>query len=128
MREQPTLDRFGAAILIAAAVGPLLGLLGTVTGMISTFDVITEYGNGNPKLLAGGISEALVTTEFGLMVAIPMLLIGNMLSGWAQRIKDDIDSAALRVSNIATGNDVQELTSDRPSLDSAGPAELAPAE
>jgi biopolymer transport protein ExbB len=128
MREQPTLDRFGATILIAAAVGPLLGLLGTVTGMISTFDVITEFGNGNPKLLAGGISEALVTTEFGLLVAIPMLLIGNMLSGWAQRIKDDIDGAALRVSNIASGNDVRDLTGERPSLDAGGTPSLAPAE
>jgi biopolymer transport protein ExbB len=129
MREQPTLDRFGAAIMIAAAVGPLLGLLGTVTGMISTFDVITEYGNSNPKLLAGGISEALVTTEFGLLVAIPMLLIGNLLSGWAQRIKDDIDGAALRVTNIANGNDVRHAA-ERPSLagGGGGSPELAPAE
>jgi biopolymer transport protein ExbB len=127
MREQPTLDRFGSMIVIAAAVGPLLGLLGTVTGMIATFDVITEFGNSNPKLLAGGISEALVTTEFGLMVAIPMLLIGNLLSGWSQRIKDDIDGAALRVSNIASGNDVVEM--ERGSrVDSAVPPQLAPAE
>lgn len=114
LREQPTLDRFGAAILIAAAVGPLLGLLGTVTGMIATFDVITEFGNSNPKLLAGGISEALVTTEFGLFVAIPALLLGNILGGWAQRIKDDIDASALRLTNIAAGNDVQEMAREEP--------------
>ncbi len=114
LREQPTLDRFGPAILIAAAVGPLLGLLGTVTGMIATFDVITEFGNSNPKLLAGGISEALVTTEFGLFVAIPALLLGNLLGGWAQRIKDDIDASALRLTNIAAGNDVQEMARAEP--------------
>ena len=61
--EEAALDRFGTLILVIAAVAPLLGLLGTVTGMISTFDVITEFGTGNPKLLSGGISEALVTTE-----------------------------------------------------------------
>ncbi len=124
MREQPALDRFGSTILIAAAVGPLLGLLGTVTGMISTFDIITEYGNGNPKLLAGGISEALVTTELGLLVAIPALLLGNMLGGWASRIKDDLDSAALRITNIASGDDIADLTREPP----ARVPELAPAE
>ncbi len=128
LTEQPSIDRFGSLILIAAAVAPLLGLLGTVTGMISTFDVITEYGNSNPKLLAGGISEALVTTEFGLIVAIPALLIGNLLNGWAQKIKDDIDSAALRVTNIANGNDVKNLSDEEVDTPSAPPALLAPAE
>ena len=65
--EEAALDRFGTLILVIAAVAPLLGLLGTVTGMISTFDVITEFGTGNPKLLSGGISEALVTTELGFV-------------------------------------------------------------
>lgn len=126
LREQPALDRFSSTILVAAAVAPLLGLLGTVTGMISTFDVITEYGNGNPKLLAGGISEALVTTELGLIVAIPALLLGNLLNGWAQSIKDDIDGAALRVTNIATGNDIDDLA--EPATPPPAPAQLAPAE
>lgn len=103
LHEQPHLDRFGSAILVCAAVGPLLGLLGTVTGMIATFDVITEFGTGNPKLLSGGISEALITTELGLIVAIPALLVGNLLTGWAENIKDAMDKSALRVTNIATG-------------------------
>lgn len=103
LRETPRIDRFGAAILVVAAVAPLLGLLGTVTGMIATFDIITEFGTGNPKLLSGGISVALVTTELGLIVAIPTLMFGNLLSGWGSRIKEDLDKSALRISNVATG-------------------------
>jgi biopolymer transport protein ExbB len=109
LHEQPFLDRFGSTILVLASVAPLLGLLGTVTGMISTFDVITEYGTGNPKLLSGGISEALITTELGLIVAIPALLFGNMLGGWAESIKVAMDKAALRVTNLAAGIRVASL-------------------
>jgi len=100
LHETPYLERFESAIMVFAAVAPLLGLLGTVTGMISTFDVITEFGTGDPKLLSGGISEALITTQLGLAVAIPTLLIGNLLSGWSERIKTGMENAALRVSNI----------------------------
>ena len=71
--------------------------------MIATFDIITEFGTGNPKLLSGGISIALVTTELGLVVAIPALLLGNLLSGWAENIKGAMDKAALRITNIASG-------------------------
>jgi biopolymer transport protein ExbB len=99
LHESGHLNRFGSFIMVIAAVAPLLGLLGTVTGMISTFDVITEFGTGDPKLLSGGISIALVTTELGLIVAIPTLLFGNLLSSWGERIKDDMEKAALRVSN-----------------------------
>lgn len=99
LHESSTLNRFGAIILVIAGVAPLLGLLGTVTGMITTFDIITEFGTGDPKLLSGGISIALVTTELGLAVAIPMLLLGNILSGWAESIKDDMEKGALRVIN-----------------------------
>ena len=111
LHEVPTLDRFGSAILVAASVAPLLGLLGTVTGMISTFDIITEFGTGDPKLLSGGISEALVTTELGLIVAIPALLIGTLLSGYADRIKDAMETSALRVANRYERRDDDE---DRP--------------
>ena len=100
LHETGHLDRFGGFILVIAAVSPLLGLLGTVTGMIATFEVITEFGTGDPKLLSGGISTALVTTELGLIVAIPTLLVGNLLSGWANNIKDDMEQAALRVTNL----------------------------
>ena len=90
LHESPVLNRFGAIIIVIAAVTPLLGLLGTVTGMISTFDIITEFGTGDPKLLSGGISVALVTTQLGLVVAIPALILRNLLSGWSNRIKDDM--------------------------------------
>lgn len=98
------LDRFGALILVMAAVAPLLGLLGTVTGMISTFDIITEFGTGDPKLLSRGISEALITTKLGLIVAIPTLLVGNLFGGWSSKIKVMLEREALRLSNIAFKN------------------------
>lgn len=99
LHESGHLNRFGSFIMVIAAVAPLLGLLGTVTGMIQTFDIITEFGTSDPKLLSGGIATALVTTELGLIVAIPMLLLGNLMGGWAERIKDDMEQAALRVVN-----------------------------
>ncbi len=101
LHESGTLNRFGSFIMVIAAVAPLLGLLGTVTGMIATFDVITEFGTGDPKLLSGGIATALVTTELGLVVAIPTLIFGNLLGGWSNRIKDEMEKAALHVTNLA---------------------------
>jgi biopolymer transport protein ExbB len=103
LHESAHLNRFGAFIIVIAAVAPLLGLLGTVTGMISTFDIITEFGTGDPKLLSSGISIALVTTEVGLAVAIPALIFGNLLSGWAESIKDEMEKAALHVMNLYKG-------------------------
>ncbi|MCB9727533.1 MAG: MotA/TolQ/ExbB proton channel family protein [Deltaproteobacteria bacterium] len=100
LAETPRVERFGAALGVFAAVAPLLGLLGTVTGMISTFDIITEHGTGDPKLLSGGISEALVTTELGLMVAIPALLLGTLLSGQANGLLGRLERMALRILNI----------------------------
>jgi biopolymer transport protein ExbB len=100
LNESAHLNRFGAFILVLAAVAPLLGLLGTVTGMIQTFDIITTFGTGDPKLLSAGISVALVTTELGLAVAIPALMLGHLLSGWSERIKDEMEKAALRVTNL----------------------------
>lgn len=100
LHESSVLNRFGAFIIVIAAVSPLLGLLGTVTGMIATFDIITEFGTGDPKLLSGGISTALVTTQLGLVVAIPILIMGNLLSGWSNRIKDEMEKSALKVVNI----------------------------
>jgi len=100
LNESTQIDKFGSFVLVIAAVAPLMGLLGTVTGMIQTFEVITEFGTGDPKLLSGGISAALVTTMQGLIVAIPLLLIGNLLSGWAQSIKDSMEQNALHIVNL----------------------------
>ena len=74
LKEMPNLTKGLLFIKVIAAVAPLMGLLGTVTGMIKTFQVITLYGAGDPKLMAGGISQALMTTVLGLCVAIPMVL------------------------------------------------------
>ena len=68
LEEKSKLDRFSSAIVVIAAVAPLLGLLGTVTGMISTFEIITEHGTGDPKMLSSGISEALITTQLGWLL------------------------------------------------------------
>lgn len=97
--EQPTIERFGALILVVAAVAPLLGLLGTVTGMIATFEIITELGTGDPAKLSGGIGEALITTQLGLVVAIPAVLLGNVLKGRQEDVLRQLDHAALEAVN-----------------------------
>jgi biopolymer transport protein ExbB len=99
LRETPVIDRFASALVVITAGAPLLGLLGTVTGMIATFDVITEHGTGNPKLMSAGIAEALVCTALGLAVAIPTLLIGNVLASVAGNIKNTLDRGALATLN-----------------------------
>ena len=98
--------------MVIAAVAPLLGLLGTVTGMISTFEIITEHGTGDPKMLSGGISEALITTQLGLVVAIPMLLLGNMLKGWSEGVFGKLESTVLRL--------IAEKTQSIPSMNYMG--------
>ena len=80
LREIPRLERWQGSIKVIAAVAPLLGLLGTVTGMIATFQAITLFGTGDPKLMAGGISQALVTTVLGLAVAIPLVLLHSVVA------------------------------------------------
>jgi biopolymer transport protein ExbB len=103
--ELPAIERFSATIIITAAVAPLLGLLGTVTGMIGTFEVITELGTGDPKMLSGGISEALITTQMGLIVAIPAVLLGNTLKGQADAVVARLERSALRVVNMLAGDE-----------------------
>ena len=86
-------------IAITAATAPLLGLLGTVAGMIRTFNVITVSGTGDAKPLAGGISEALITTLFGLVVAIPALIIHALLSRRCQGIAQTTEKLGLTLVN-----------------------------
>jgi biopolymer transport protein ExbB len=84
LKETPRLEQWQGAIKIIAAVAPLLGLLGTVIGMIDTFQAITLYGTGDPRLMADGISKALVTTMLGLIVAIPMVLLHSMIASMSK--------------------------------------------
>ncbi|GAB4573253.1 MAG: MotA/TolQ/ExbB proton channel family protein [Rhodothalassiaceae bacterium] len=86
LKETPALERGLTMIKLISAVAPLLGLLGTVTGMIATFQAITLFGTGDPKLMANGISQALVTTVEGLIVAIPTLLLHSFVAGMSKRV------------------------------------------
>jgi|TARA_B110000438_G_scaffold258553_1_gene267340 biopolymer transport protein ExbB len=92
LKEMPDLTKGLLFIKVIAAVAPLMGLLGTVTGMIKTFQVITLYGAGDPKLMAGGISQALMTTVLGLVVAIPMVLLHTLVSGQSRKIVNILQS------------------------------------
>ncbi len=82
-------------IAVLAAIAPLLGLLGTVTGMIGTFEVMSIFGTGNAKAMAGGISEALITTETGLIVAIPGLYMHHFLSRRVTNLQQRVAAAGL---------------------------------
>lgn len=86
LKETPALEKWQNAIKILAAVAPLMGLLGTVTGMIVTFQSITLFGTGDPKLMAGGISQALVTTVLGLVVAIPLVLLHAVVAARSKEL------------------------------------------
>jgi len=86
LKDVPKLERGLSTIKILASVAPLLGLLGTVVGMIATFQAITLFGTGDPKLMAGGISQALVTTVLGLVVAVPLVILHSMLNGRSRRL------------------------------------------
>lgn len=114
IRETAGLNRMLWAIKLVAVASPLLGLLGTVTGMIQTFQAITLFGAGDPKLMAGGISEALVTTMLGLTVAIPLVLVHAALANQANRLSDRLEEgsagliarqaeAKLKAEEVASG-------------------------
>jgi biopolymer transport protein ExbB len=85
LKETPSLEKRLAIIKILAGIAPLLGLLGTVTGMIATFQSITLFGAGDPKLMAGGISQALITTVLGLTAAIPLILLHSVVASKSKR-------------------------------------------
>lgn len=101
LNEVPPLRRGLSVLAVGAAVSPLLGLLGTVTGMIHTFRLIAVFGTGDPRLLSGGISEALVTTEAGLVVAIPLLLLHAFLSRRVRAISESLEKSAVSFLNAA---------------------------
>ncbi|MBU0675019.1 MAG: MotA/TolQ/ExbB proton channel family protein [Proteobacteria bacterium] len=100
IREGRYFERYLPTLSVLGAIAPLLGLLGTVTGMISTFQSITIYGTGDPRMMAGGISEALITTMLGLTVAIPIMFFHNFLSRRGFNIIDDIEEKAVTLVNM----------------------------
>ena len=94
LRELPALNAMLPMLKIVSVVAPLLGLLGTVTGMIVPFQALTLYGAGDPKLMAGGISEALVTTMLGLIVAIPLVFLHAWVASSSKRVVEVLDEQA----------------------------------
>jgi biopolymer transport protein ExbB len=92
--QLPSLERHLAALAVLGGVAPLLGLLGTVTGMIHTFRLVTIFGTGDARLLSGGISEALITTEFGLAIAIPVLLVHAYLVRRVRGVVAELEQTA----------------------------------
>ncbi len=94
LQEAPKLD-FGLNFLkLLAGIAPLLGLLGTVTGMIITFDQITLFGTGDPKLMAGGISQALITTVLGLITAVPIMFLHSFCTGFSRSVQATLEEQA----------------------------------
>ena len=91
LKELPKLQRGMSILALLAAVAPLLGLLGTVTGIIETFQSITLFSTGDPRAMSDGISQALVTTVMGLVVAIPLLLLHSFISGKSNSIVQVLD-------------------------------------
>ncbi|MBO5423731.1 MAG: MotA/TolQ/ExbB proton channel family protein [Fibrobacteraceae bacterium] len=92
------------SISVAASVAPLLGLLGTVSGMVHTFEIIEMFGFGNPVLLADGISEALLTTQAGLLVAFPLMLAYNHLSSRIERMEQEVWGEILKFEKVLQEN------------------------
>jgi biopolymer transport protein ExbB len=102
LAQVPALERFLGVLAVGTGAAPLLGLLGTVTGMIHTFRLITVFGTGDARLLSSGISEALITTEVGLVIAIPTLLCHAYLSRRVRRMVGMVQEAAAAFVNGVT--------------------------
>ena len=109
IKEKPKLERFIPLMKIIAVAAPLLGLLGTVIGMIVTFQSITLFGTGDPKLMAGGISQALITTVLGLLVALPTLFFHSVTNSIAKNILHTLEeqSAGLIAERMEQEHDVR---------------------
>jgi len=99
-RLRRVLHRRLSVIAVLAAIAPLLGLLGTVLGMIQTFEVIALFGTSNAKAMAGGISVALITTQTGLLVAIPGMFISGTLSRRADRLESGLNELSLALGRV----------------------------
>lgn len=121
------LESLLSLVSICAASAPLLGLLGTVTGIINTFKLITVFGSGDVKTLSGGISEALITTEYGLIVAIPSLLIHAFLSRRVRGVINKMESAGVALINQLSKTPVVsgESNDEKPSVPSGSPSAVS---
>lgn len=108
MRETPALERWQGILKVFAALAPLLGLLGTVVGMIVTFQQLTLFGTGDPKLMAGGISQALMTTVLGLIVAIPLVLLYSMVSSISRSLTDLLEEQSVGLAARRAAQDAGE--------------------
>ena len=104
MRETPKLERFQGLLKVIAGVAPLMGLLGTVVGMIKTFQTITLFGTGDPKLMADGISQALVTTVEGLVVAIPLVFLHSIIASRSTELIEILEEQSAGMVARATEN------------------------
>ncbi|USD38321.1 MotA/TolQ/ExbB proton channel family protein [Ferrimonas sp. SCSIO 43195] len=110
LKELPRLERFLPFLAMLGAVTPLLGLLGTVTGMIDTFEVIHIAGTGDPRMMSGGISTALITTMLGLAIAIPIMLLHSVLNRQVEHIIGDMEEKAVALTNIIQREDLSLRT------------------
>jgi biopolymer transport protein ExbB len=99
-KQMARFERFLPTLNILGAISPLLGLLGTVTGMITMFRVITLFGTGDPRSMSGGISEAPVTTQLGLAVAIPILLVHHLLERRLETLLTDMDEKSVALTSM----------------------------
>ena len=115
LKETAKIEGFLWLIKVVSAVAPLMGLLGTVTGMINTFQIITLFGTGDPKMMASGISEALVTTMLGLVVAIPLVLMHSLLASMAKGVTTVLEEQSTGL--IATQSEAEGA--GRPGVDRA---------
>jgi len=100
-----SLDKHLEIISLLASIAPLLGLLGTTTGMVKTFFAIAIFGTGNAKALASGISEALITTQTGLFIAIPGIYMSNFLNQRARRLKKRVSTTGMYLRRIINGGE-----------------------
>ena len=105
LREQPKLERRMGLLAAMGTIAPLLGLLGTVTGIITLFTVITEVGTNDARVLAGGISEALITTEMGLVIAIPVMILHGLLSEKIEKITSELYVQSTSLMNKVFGKE-----------------------
>ena len=110
LREQPGISKYLAMVAVLVAVAPLLGLLGTVLGMIETFEVISVFGTGNATAMANGISIALITTEVGLLVAVPGLLLSGILAQQSLRLRMQLQEDVTILTRIVRRSNSSECS------------------